>query len=154
MNTDSLKDALQSLKTATQMSGDEAILALDAALQAVTAHRNASSIGPVLMMLNDEAAHDEGMFSLIHAAEAFDDTEYVSQLLKVLPELQASAPRWASIVLMRVLNSEPERDALVRALRESSPATKQAAKWLCEKVNERSAAFTSKTMPVLLAAGG
>ena len=154
MNMDSLKDALQGLRMAAQMSGDEATLALDAALGVVTAHRNAASIGPILMMLNDEAEHDEGMFSLIHAAEAFDDAQYVSQLLEVLPELQMSAPRWASIVLTRVLNSEPARDTLVRALRESSPEVKQAAKWLCERINERSSTFTSKTMPVLLAAGG
>ena len=154
MNTDSLKDALQDLKTATRMSGGEAILALDTALQAVAAHRNAASIGPILTMLNDEAEHDEGMFSLIHAAEAFDDTEYVAQLLKVLPEMQASAPKWASIVLMRVLNSGPARDVLVHALREASPETKRATEWLCKKVNERSASFSSKTMPVLLAARG
>jgi hypothetical protein len=153
MSADSLKNALAGLQAASQMSGDGAVAALDAALQAVTAHHSAASIGPILMMLNDSAEHDEGMFSLIHAAEAFDDAEYVPQLLKALPELQASAPRWASIVLMRVLNSESARDVLVRALRESAPATKQAAKWLCERVNERGAQFTSKTMPVLLAAG-
>lgn len=63
---------------------------------------------------------------------------YVRELLVVPPGLRAAAPRWASIVLMRTLNSDGMRGELVRALRGADADIKQAAKWLCEKVNEGS----------------
>jgi hypothetical protein len=152
MNTSSLADALDELRLAAQMTGEGSVQAIDAALAQVTKYGCPQSIGPLLLMLNDRAAHDEGMFSLIHAAEAFEDSVYVREFLGALPELRMAAPRWASIVLIRVLNNDGTRADLVRALRDAAPAIKQAAKWLCNKVNERSPTFMSKTLPVLAAA--
>jgi len=152
MNTSSLADALDELRLAVQMTGEGSVQAIDAALAQVTKYGSPQSIGPLLLMLNDCAAYDEGMFSLIHAAEAFEDSVYVREFLDALPELHVTAPRWASIVLVRVLNSDGTRADLVRALRDATPAIKQAARWLCGKVNERSPSFMSKTLPVLAAA--
>lgn len=152
MNTNSLADALGELRLAVQMTGEGSVPAIDAALAQVTKYGSPQSIGPLLLMLDDRAAYDEGMFSLIHAAEAFEDSVYVRELLGVLPELRVAAPRWASIVLIRVLNSDGTRADLVRALRDAAPAAKLAAKWLCNKVNERNPKFMSKTLPVLAAA--
>ncbi len=67
--------------------------AIDAALAEVTKFSSAESIRPLLLMLDDGASDDEGMFSLIHAAEAFEVAMYVRELLAVLPWLCAAAPR-------------------------------------------------------------
>lgn len=152
MNTNSLADALAELRLAAKLTVEGSVQAIDAALVQVTQFGSPESIGPLLLMLDDGATYDEGMFSLIHAAEAFEDAVYVHELLAVLPELRAASPRWASIVLMRALNNDGTRGELVRALRNADAAIKQAAKWLCEKVNERSPKFMSKTLPVLVAA--
>jgi hypothetical protein len=151
MNINSLADALAELRLATKLTGEGSVQAIDAALVQVTRFNSPASIGSMLSMLDDGAAYDEGMFSLIHAAEAFEDAVYVHGLLAVLPELRAASPKWASIVLMRALNNNGTRGELVRVLRSADTATKQAAKWLCEKVNERNPKFMSKTLPVLVA---
>ncbi len=88
----------------------------------------------MLGMLDDTADADEGMFSLIHAAEVFDDSVYVEHMLVVLPSLKNKAPKWASIILMRAINSQTTRDALVKAVRVAGPEVKQAVIWLCEKL--------------------
>lgn len=150
---DRLARELEALQAAAKANGEGSVQALEAALVRVTSLQEVASIGPLLLLLDDHAEYDAAMFSLIHAAEMFNDAVYVPALLGVLPELRSSAPRWASIVLMRVLNSDASRAALVNKLRVASSSTKEAAKWLCEKINERSPAFLSKTLPVLLAAG-
>jgi hypothetical protein len=153
MNTDSLADALEELGLAVQLTGEGSVQAIDAALAQVTRFGSPQSIAPLLLMLNDSAPYDEGMFSLIHAAEGFEDGVYVREFLAVLPKLRGASPKWASLVLMRVLNNDSTRAELVRAVRDAAPAIKDAAKWLCDKVNERSPKFMSKTLPVLVAAG-
>jgi hypothetical protein len=145
-----LDAALENLKAASQIKGT--VQSRDEALAEVTSHKSPAYIGPLLLMLDDAAEDDESMFSLIHAAEAFDDGIYARELLGVLQGFYATSPRWASIVLMRVLNNDAARDELVRALRDASSHTKQAMASLCEKINERSPTFMSKTLPALIAA--
>lgn len=147
-----LPDALAQLRAAAGLRGEGSVQALEDALKQVTSIGDSSSIGPLLLLLEDGAEYDEAMFSLIHAAEAFEDDTYVRAFLEVVPALQASAPRWASIVLMRILNNEPTKDALVRHLREMPEETKRAISWFCDEINKRSPAFLGKTVPVVLAA--
>lgn len=151
MNINSLAEALDQLRLAAELTGEGSVRAIDAALAQVTRFGSPDSIGPLLLILDDGATYDEGMFSLIHAAEAFEDATYVRELLAVLPMLRDASPSWASTVLIRTLNNDGARGELVRALRHADPSVKQAAKWLCEKVNERSPRFVSKTFPVLVA---
>lgn len=126
--------------------------AIDAALAPLMQHHDKRSIKPLLLSLDDTAREDAGMFSLIHAAESFDDVTYVDELFAALPQLLTSAPKWASIVLMRCLNSENTKEVMVRKLRESDSEVKQSVTWLCEKINERAPSFLNKTLPILLAA--
>jgi hypothetical protein len=66
--------------------------------------------------------------------------------------LLASSPRWGSIVLMRVMNSDETRHELVRQLREASSSIKESVRVMCERINGVSPEFLSKTVPVTLAA--
>lgn len=125
---------------------------IDSAVKELLAEGDERLPGDLLMLLSDGAEHDEGMFSLIHAAESFDDSAYVRALLSVFPGLASSAPRWASIVLMRVLNSAAAQLELVRQLRDAPNPMKQSVREMCERINEVSPQFLSKTVPVTLAA--
>jgi hypothetical protein len=152
VTANSLVAALENLKAAAQLKGPGAVQSRDQALTEVTVHDTPAYIGPLLLLLEDATDDDESMFSLIHAAEAFDDQVYVRELLGILPNFRASAPRWATIVLMRALNSDATRDALVRGVRDAPVPVKLAMLWLCEKINEQGATFIRKTLPVLIAA--
>lgn len=106
----------------------------------------------LLSLLSDNAEYDEGMFSLIHAAEACDDSAYVRALLSVFPDLVRSSPRWASIVLMRVLNGPSAQAEMVRQLRTAPASAKEAVRMMCDRINSVSPQFLSKTVPVTVAA--
>ncbi|MHA6825328.1 Imm30 family immunity protein [Ralstonia pseudosolanacearum] len=150
MTTGNLEILLKNLRKA--VIEEASVAAIDAALFGLSSYHNPQSIEVVLGLLDDTFDADEGMFSLIHAAEAFDDSTYVEHMLVVLPSLKNKAPKWASIIMMRAINNQTTRDALVKAVRVAGPEVKQAVMWLCEKINQRSVEFVSKTLPVILAA--
>lgn len=125
---------------------------IDAFVAKILAERDERAIGDLLSLLSDGAAYDEGMFSLVHAAESFPDDSYVRALLSVFPKLVVSAPEWASIVLMRVLNSRSAQLELVRQLRDAPDSVKEAMRDMCQRINEVGPEFLSKTVPVILAA--
>ena len=106
----------------------------------------------LLPLLDDGCPHHECMFSIIHAAEVAPLDAYIADSLAVYPSIAASNPEWASIILLRVLNSDPAREIMVPALRESDKPTKDAVIYIATKINERSPEFMGKTMGVLLAA--
>jgi hypothetical protein len=130
----------------------ENVSAFEGLLADVVALRTADSIVPLLGLFRDNAQHDELMFSIIHSIEIFDDHAYVTEILRGAPSLCSKSPRWASIIFMRVLNSEPTRLELVRRLREATPDVKIVIKSLIEKINARSVQFLPKTTAVLVAA--
>jgi hypothetical protein len=150
MTENSLAVELERLRMS--FSNSVTVAELDSAIARVAAHRDSASIGPLLLLLDDNADYDEAMFSLIHAAEEFDDVTYVKAVLEVIVEINVSAPKWASIVLTRILNSQTAKYALVSAVRSAGAKEKLAIGSLCEAINRRSAEFLAKTMPLLLAA--
>ncbi len=89
-------------------------------------HPDERFIEPFLLSLDDAAHDDAGMFSLIHASEYFDGEAYVNELFAVLPRLKENSPKWASILLMRVLNNERTRVLVVRKLYGANFEQKQA----------------------------
>lgn len=118
----------------------------------VVALRTPESITPLLSLFHDNAQHDEVMFSIIHGLEIFDDPTYIEHVLRGAPSLCEQSPRWASILFMRMLNSEPTRLELVRQLRNAASDTKASIKSLMEKINARSPQFLPKTTAVIVAA--
>lgn len=127
--------------------------AIDTLIGRLPDRRDAGATAALLSLLSDRAPDDEGMFSILHAAEAADDATYVAGLLESVETLATAAPRWASIVLMRVLNHEGSRDALVRQVRAAPVAVKEAVRSLAERIDAASPEFRNRTAPVILAAG-
>jgi hypothetical protein len=121
-------------------------------LSEVIALRTSESIMPLLQLFRDDSQHDELMFSFIHGIEVFDNQTYVSRILRATPSLCSESPRWASIIFMRMLNSEATRSELIRQLRSTEPRVKTAIKALMQKINSRNAKFHAKTTAVIAAA--
>lgn len=125
---------------------------IDMAISELLAKRDERLPRDLLSLLSDSVEYDEGMFSLIHAAESFDDNAYVRTLLSVFPHLVLSAPRWASIVLMRVLNSNSAQAEMVRQLRDAPALVKDTVREMCGQINTVSPQFLTKTVAITLAA--
>ena len=125
---------------------------IDIAVSELLAYDDERLSSDLLLLLSDSAKHDEGMFSLVHAAESVDERVYVRSLLSIFPQIMSSSPRWASIVLMRVLNSETARLEAVRQLRDMPNNIKADVREMCRRINEVNPQFLKKTIPVTLAA--
>lgn len=125
---------------------------IDSAISSLLSFKDDRMPHDFLSLLSDHAEYDEGMFSLIHAAESVDNRTYVNALLSAFATLAASSPRWASIILMRALNDDPTRHELVGQLRTASPTIKGPIREICLQINLVSPQFLAKTAPVLIAA--
>jgi hypothetical protein len=108
------------------------------------------SIELLIGLLDDQHPYDELMYALIHTIENFDDETYAKHILNTVPDFVYRAPRWASIVVMRILNSDETRVALIRECnRNASPEQKEALKRLLNSINEVPPEFLAKTVPLL-----
>lgn len=143
-----LDNDLTRLREIIAIGGDA--VAIDNALVPVSAAQDPRSIEPLLLMLRDDA-NDHGMWSLLHAAEAYDDKTYVTAFVGALPKIASTAPGWSSILMMRVLNSETSRHELVRQLRDAPRASRVTAASVCEDINRADVRFLAKTTVVLVA---
>lgn len=107
----------------------------------------------LLSLLSDGAPDDAGMISILHAAEATDDAGSIAGPLASVADLSATAPRGASIVLMRALNHAGTRHALVWQLREAPAPVRDAVRAMSERIAALDPDFLDRTAPVIAAAG-
>jgi len=126
MNSESLDSALLALQAIVQNESGLSVQELDAALARVAAFGSPRTAAPLLKLLDDQAQQDERMFSLIHAAEAFDDDAYVPELLTVLPSLRERSPKWAT-------SCEAVRCDAARATPVKQATTNRRVSPLCSK---------------------
>lgn len=75
------------------------------------------------------------MWSLLHAAESFDDEPYVRDALRVLPLLNESSKRWSEILIMRIINSETAQAQLVREVRIAADERRAAVRSVCGRIH-------------------
>jgi hypothetical protein len=149
--TDAYNDRLADLRREIE-SGGARPLVIDTAVAELAQEADPRLSADLLSLLSDAVADDDGMWTLVHTAESVSDKAYVAALLGVFPRLVEQAPRWTSIVLMRVLNSATSQEEMVRQLQSAQAPTKDAVRTTCERINAVSPEFLAKTIPVTLAA--
>lgn len=147
-----LDTLLADLKRIDGTCGSTHAADFDNVLAQIATLKTANSIDILVEFLDDKSSYDELMFSIVHLIETFPDDIYISRLLQKTLSFCSHAPRWASIVFMRILNSDSSRIELVRQLRNSDEQTKTAIKNLMQKINGRDVRFLAKTTPVIIAA--
>ena len=62
-------------------------------------------VTPLLVALVDNVDDEEVVFGLVHLAETVDGAQYTQGVIAALPQMVSAAPRWAKIVVSRILNS-------------------------------------------------
>jgi hypothetical protein len=83
-------------------------------------------VAPLLLTLVDDISAEAQVFGIVHLAESADDRPYALGLVKALPLLVEAAPRWATILLSRLLNSASTFQQLIELV-PSLPAEQQRA---------------------------
>jgi hypothetical protein len=116
--------------------------------------RNPSSILSLTRFMKDNSDDldiEDLMWSIIHTIEIFDVDVYIEKILETSPYVCKNSPRWASIIFMRILNSDKYKTELIHQIRQASPIVKENIKELMEKINQVNLTFLAKTTPILIA---
>jgi hypothetical protein len=105
----------------------------------------------LIRCFDDKEQYDELMFSIVHTIEAFDDATYAKELVRSLPHFIPNAPRWCSIVHMRILNSTSALGAYVTEIKSAEEDTKSMLRRMIVQMGARGAQIANKTVPLLKA---
>lgn len=116
------------------------------------AFNQASSIRPLIRLIEDNAIYDEAIFAIIHSIESFQDDVYITECIKELPDLVLKSPQWAMILFQRILNNDHASVCLIEKIYLTTHEVKQAVLWLVEEINRKSIQFLDKTEAVKIAA--
>jgi hypothetical protein len=122
----------------------------DEIIAQITNYEDPYSIELLVPLFDDEYPYDEAMYSIIHSIETFDDNTYVKHILRTIPNFIYNAPRWASIVHMRILNSDETRLAYIKECAKNATLEQRVAlKKLLTSINEVDTEFLTRTVPLL-----
>lgn len=94
-------------------------------------------LGPLLVCLDDSCDFDEVMFGLIHAVEAFGCADYFAVLAERLNPILSKSPRWGSILVTRIMNSQDAYSRFLAKLSEQDQATKNEAIALMRRLSAK-----------------
>jgi cobalamin biosynthesis Co2+ chelatase CbiK len=111
--------------------------------------QNPKLIVDLFDLFDDNFEYDEVMYSIIHIAESFDDIEYSKYVLQTLPKFIYKSPKWASIVHMRILNSESTLIEYIKVCINATREQKKSIKKLIDAINEEDSSFLIQTIPLL-----
>jgi Immunity protein 30 len=102
-------------------------------------------ISQSLLLFDDNYQYHELMFSIIHFIEHANNVLYCEQVLATIPAFIQKAPDWASIVIMRILNSEEVCQVFIALCIHSKPIQKASIKHLLDQINTRGPEYLVRT---------
>jgi len=103
------------------------------------------SIPLLVELFEDNSKYDELMFSIIHSIERFDDETYLKYLLPELEPIFKNLQRFATILVMRILNNSSTKDELEKAVPTMSESTKDTLKRIFINLRNKDAKWISLT---------
>ncbi len=143
------KDLINELKAIIANYSEGLLSDFEDKLYEIHLSREEEIICELIFSLKDDFEYDELMFSIIHTIEDFEDSLYVSEILKTLPNSVYTSPRWMSIIFMRILNSGESLNSLVNQVLNLDEAQRVALKKLFEAMGNRDDEIKFKVLPIL-----
>jgi hypothetical protein len=144
-----LEALLQRLARINTSRTDSFVSEFESLLEEILRLRDPDCIRQLLVFFEDDPPFEELMFSIIHSIESFDDPTYIRELLQGLQELSARSPRWATILLMRVLNADPARLELIRQLGSAGHDIREKVRGMVRDLAARRPKFAEKAAQIL-----
>lgn len=103
------------------------------------------SIPLLVELFEDDSKYDELMFSIIHSIERFDDETYIKYLLPELETIFKDSPRWATILIMRILNSDSTSKELEKTVLTNSENTRNTLNVIFANLRNKNPKWISLT---------
>jgi len=111
--------------------------AFEALVHEASEDHNREAIGPLIDCLDDSCEFDEIMFGVIHTLESFSWDDYFGVLSERLPAILSRSPRWGSILVTRIMNSEGAYGDFLARLSQENEATKSEAIELMRRLSTK-----------------
>lgn len=146
-----LEDRLDRVRAQRNLARSGAAQTLHDAIAELAELADPASIAPMLLLLTEDTASEAANWSLLGAAEAFEDAVYVGEMLLAMPTLNRVSPKWAEIVLLRTLKKESARLVLARRLGGSARAEKDAVNAICGRILQSDPSQVSLSSAVIFA---
>lgn len=143
------EETIRQLHTELQLRNEGYVQRCESGLSQVIASNNSACIGPLLLLLDDEEEHDELMFSIIHGIERFDDATYVRAIIGSLHLLLDKAPRWGTVLHMRILNSPSAMAEYAEFVKSLSPEQRECVRKILESVHRKNSRFEARCNAIL-----
>jgi len=106
-------------------------------------------IDPLLSFFDDNSKYDELMFSIIHTIEVFEDDIYTKKIIHNLRDFCLKSPKWASIIHMRILNSESTLNAYLNNLKIAPKDDLEILELLLKSMGKQGEDINEKVSPLL-----
>ena len=143
------EETIGQLHTELELRNEGYVQRFETGLSQVIASNDSACIGPLLLLLDDEEEHDELMFSIVHAIERFDDATYVRAIIGSLHLLVEQAPRWGTVLHMRILNSPSAMSEYGEVVKSLPPEQREGVRKILESVRRRNSKFEALCNAIL-----
>jgi len=144
---DSLISDLKEIMSHTKQ--ESFVVKFESKLEQIYSTHNPIIISKLLGVMDDKFEFDELMFSIVHAIESFDDVIYVEEILKSIPDFILKSPRWASIIVMRIINSTETLEIFINQLEDVPYKKKEVLRLLLNSMAKRGSKIEDKVSPLL-----
>lgn len=144
-----LEQVINSLSKEIQINHFNNVEKIDAKLAEIMAFNDFSVIRPLVRLIEDNAQYDEAVFSIIHSIESFKNDVYIMELINEFPYMVNKAPNWATILLIRIINSKTARECLIDKVSLTTPAIKTSILFLLQRIDAEKPNFFEKTASLM-----
>lgn len=151
MTAHTLEQIINNLTKEIQINHFSNVENIDIKLMEVMAFNDYSVIRPLARLIEDNAQYDEAIFSIIHSIESFDDNIYISEIINEFPYLVNKSPYWATILLIRILNSNTARECMCEKISLTTPAIQISILFLLQRINAETPTLSEKIIPLMRA---
>jgi hypothetical protein len=144
-----LEQVINSLSKEIQINHFNNVEKIDAKLAEIMAFNDCSVIRPLVRLIEDNAQYDEAVFSIIHSIESFKNDIYIIEIINEFPYMVNKAPNWATILLIRILNSKTARECLIDKVSLTTPVIKTSILFLVQRIDSEKPNFFEKTASLM-----
>lgn len=127
------------------------VVRFESKLEEIYSTHNPAIISKLLGVMDDKFEFNELMFSIIHTIESFEDTLYIEEILKSIPDFVLKSPKWSSIIIMRIINSSSTREIFIDEIQSISSEKKEVLKLLFNSMAKRGYEIKERVNPFLVA---
>jgi hypothetical protein len=142
-------DLLKSLREYRQMATQADIDRFIDALQKLKKDPSSDDLPELFLVFSDDCHQLGPLWSLVSMIERFPADVYTSSLIEKLPVLVQTAPDWAEMLLVRILNDEESRQSYKVSLAKASAPQRTVSKALLSKIASEDTDFSSRVQEVL-----